>query len=257
VTVIDGATGMTTTVTDPNALSPTAVAVNPLTNKVYVANFGNYGSNRGNITVIDGATNTTTTVTGPNEDGPIGVAVNPVSNRAYVVNYSSNNITVIDGASNSTFGLTNVNAFAQNPGVVNPISNKFYVPNGVDHNGGSDNTTVISEQQIQRNPAKVKIQPLAGNRTNDPTPTFTFTAIDHFGKVDGVLFQVDTWQGEWTAAAPQASGQWRGTVQEMLQKGGHILYAYETDGQEATSTNTGDQSSPIIGNMTAYEFLEY
>ena len=34
-----------------------AVAVNPVTNKIYVAN---YGSN--NVTVIDGATNATTTV---------------------------------------------------------------------------------------------------------------------------------------------------------------------------------------------------
>jgi hypothetical protein len=37
----------------------------------------------------------------------------------------------------------------------------------------------------------------------------------------------------------------------------HILYAYATDGQEATSTNTGVQSSPLIGNIKAYEFLVY
>ena len=50
------------------------MAVNPVTNKIYVAN---YGSN--NVTVIDGATNGTTTVTAGN--GPGAVAVNPVTEQ--------------------------------------------------------------------------------------------------------------------------------------------------------------------------------
>lgn len=49
VTVIDGKTNATTTLTDPNAIGPGSVAVNPLTNKVYVTNRSN------NVTVIDGA----------------------------------------------------------------------------------------------------------------------------------------------------------------------------------------------------------
>src|SRR5216684_2441503 len=40
VTVIDGLSHTTTTVTDPNAIFPVAVAVNPVTNKIYVANEG-------------------------------------------------------------------------------------------------------------------------------------------------------------------------------------------------------------------------
>ena len=51
VTVIDGATNLTTTLTDPNALGPYAVGVNPVTDKIYVAN--EYSDN---VTVIDGAT---------------------------------------------------------------------------------------------------------------------------------------------------------------------------------------------------------
>jgi YVTN family beta-propeller protein len=50
VTVIDGTTNATTTLVDPNATNPVAVAVNSATHKVYVAN---RGSN--NVTVIDGA----------------------------------------------------------------------------------------------------------------------------------------------------------------------------------------------------------
>jgi len=56
VTVIDGASNSTTTVSVGN--SPTCVAVNPVTNKTYVANYRN-----DSVTVIDGTTNFTTTIT--------------------------------------------------------------------------------------------------------------------------------------------------------------------------------------------------
>ena len=75
--------------------NPNAVTVNPVTNKVYVANFGGT-----TVTVIDGATNATTTVlTGTS---PIAVAVNPVTNRVYVANWGVATVTVIDGATNAT-----------------------------------------------------------------------------------------------------------------------------------------------------------
>src|SRR6516165_3889059 len=61
VIVIDGATNSTTTITDPNAHGPRSLAINPSTNKVYVAN-----DFSGNVTIIDGRTDSTTTVTGPN-----------------------------------------------------------------------------------------------------------------------------------------------------------------------------------------------
>jgi YVTN family beta-propeller protein len=58
---------------------PLAIAINPVTNRVYVAN---YSSN--SITVIDGATNFTSNVgVGTN---PYAVAANPVTNMIYVAN---------------------------------------------------------------------------------------------------------------------------------------------------------------------------
>ena len=56
VTVIDGATNNTTTVAVGTA--PCAVAVNPNTNQIYVAQLWQQRT----VTVIDGATNNTTTV---------------------------------------------------------------------------------------------------------------------------------------------------------------------------------------------------
>jgi YVTN family beta-propeller protein len=67
--------------------------VNPITNKVYVAN-----DSSNSVTVIYGATNSTATIiTGTN---PEGVAVNHKTNMIYVANKGSNNVTVIDGSNN-------------------------------------------------------------------------------------------------------------------------------------------------------------
>ena len=64
---------------------------------------------------------------------------------------------------------------------------------------------------------------------------------------------MDTWQGAWTAANNLGGGQFSGQT-AALPRGLHILYAYSTDGQEATSTNTDLQSSPLISNIAAYPF---
>ena len=114
-TVVAGAQGLF-----PVGSSPIAVAVNPVTNKVYVAN---YGSNT--VTVFDGATNATPAVTvGSN---PVAVAVNPVTNKVYVANYGGTTVTVIDGATNAT---TTVTVGGKPIAVaVNPVTNKVYVAN--------------------------------------------------------------------------------------------------------------------------------
>jgi YVTN family beta-propeller protein len=51
LTVIDGLTNIPTTI--PTGTNSIAVAVNPVTNKIYVANY-----NSNNVTVLDGATDT-------------------------------------------------------------------------------------------------------------------------------------------------------------------------------------------------------
>ena len=80
------------------------MAVNPVTNQVYVANQGVDDGINGDVTVIDGATNNATSVTVPTAgaaDYPVAMAVNPVANKIYVANLDSSNVTVIDGATNS------------------------------------------------------------------------------------------------------------------------------------------------------------
>lgn len=70
---------------------PIALAINPITNKIYVANRGDDFE----VTVIDGATNSTVSVlAGLNAND---IVVNLQTNEIYVVNGSSDNVTVIDG----------------------------------------------------------------------------------------------------------------------------------------------------------------
>jgi hypothetical protein len=137
---------------------------------------------------------------------------------------------------------------------VNPVTNVIYVVGG----GGGDIVTVLTEQQVQDIPLNTTITPLAGNQTASSTPTFSLTAASTFSPtappVENVFYQVDTWQGQWLAATNNGSGDFSAAT-PALQQGFHILYAYATDGQEATSTNTSHQGSPLIGNITAYGFL--
>jgi YVTN family beta-propeller protein len=98
VSVIDGATLTYTSVAD--ATYPGAVAVNSVTNKVYVANYYRNGT----VTVIDGVTLATTNI-GVGSD-PYAVAVNSATNRIYVTNLcgddpscptNNGTVSVIDG----------------------------------------------------------------------------------------------------------------------------------------------------------------
>ncbi|MBP1988857.1 S-layer homology domain-containing protein [Paenibacillus eucommiae] len=89
-----------------------------------------------NVTVIDGATNHVSTV----EAGqtPFALAVNATTNKVYIANLGSNTVTVIDGATNSSQTETVLVGESPFAVAVNEATNKIYVAN-VD----SDNVTVI------------------------------------------------------------------------------------------------------------------
>src|SRR5271156_6005369 len=77
---------------------PNAVAVNPVTNKIYIANSGS-----NNVTVVDGASNTFTTISDTTHPTtPVAIAVNSLTNMVYVANSGSNNVSVFSGAIGST-----------------------------------------------------------------------------------------------------------------------------------------------------------
>ena len=128
------ALGQAVIATIPVGQMPIAIAVNRMTDKIYVSCLANDV-----ITVIDGATNTTTaSLRDPNASFVQQVAVNPVTNKIYVANFNSSNVTVIDGATNSITTVTDPNASGSHFVAVNSTTNKIYVANW-----NSQNITVI------------------------------------------------------------------------------------------------------------------
>jgi YVTN family beta-propeller protein len=101
---------------------PIGVAVNPSTNKIYVANeFSN------TVSIIDGSTDKVDATIKVGKS-PYGIGVNPLNNRIYVSNRDSDTVSVIDGSTKSQ--ITNVSAGNRPIGVaVNPSNSLIYVTN--------------------------------------------------------------------------------------------------------------------------------
>ncbi len=146
------ASPQTVTGTVDTGTNPGSLAVNPVTNIVYVANEGS-----GDVTVVDGATNNTTTI--PLGGVPDVVAVNPSTNKIYVGN--GIDVTVIDGSNNSTTSV----AVGNTPSAIaiNPVTNTIYVTNRFSNTvtviNGADNS-IAATIPVGTNPVAVAINPV-------------------------------------------------------------------------------------------------
>jgi YVTN family beta-propeller protein len=178
ITVIDGETNTSTTVADSNTVDLGAVAVNPLTHKIYVTN---PFSNR--VTVIDEVTNSSATVRDPNAVDPVAVAVNPVTNRIYVANWRSHNVTVLDGATDSTTTVTDPNAVQPVAIAVNPVTNKIYVANRSNRgsitviDGATNSLTTVADPDA-RVPGAVAVNPVTNKIYVVNLGSWNYTVID-------------------------------------------------------------------------------
>ncbi len=129
---------------------------------------------------------------------------------------------------------------------------KVYVANQ------NDNTVlVIAEQHVQGSPPLTAIMPLPGDCTIADETLFIMEAAGSGSTpVLGVYYQLDTWIGPWQRAfRTGVAGRWQGHVIDPS-PGLHILYAFATDGQDATSVNTGQGAGSIVGSIAAYLFLK-
>lgn len=266
VTVIDGASNKTKTTVKVGA-GPSALAVNQVTNKIYIAN-----SLSNNVSVMDGNSNKVT-ATVKAGSSPEDIAVNPVTNKVYVINNYGNNVTVIDGANHKTTtvaaghrpvdvavnpvtnkifvvsrgdyndNLSKVNitvidgstnkttavATGKYPddAAVNPVTNKIYVINSQ-----SNSVTAITDSGQKANPLKVAITPKSGNDGNYSTFSFrmTNTYSQNAPLVQGVYYQIDRTDGPWKSAK-KSGKDWTATV-GSLKGGKHTIYAWAMDAQE-------------------------
>jgi YVTN family beta-propeller protein len=158
ISVIDGGTN-TVMATVPVGLGPQGVAVNPGTNRIYVANY--YSDN---VSVIHGGTNTVV-ATIPVGLYPDGVAVNPGTNRVYVTNFYSDDVSVIDGGTNTVVATVPVGLAPQGV-AVDPGTNRVYVANHYSANvsvidGGTN--AVVATVPVGSEPRRVAVNP-ATNR---------------------------------------------------------------------------------------------
>jgi YVTN family beta-propeller protein len=138
VSIISG-TGVSHTIaTSPN---PGAVAVDPVSNRVYVGNV-NWATTGTTITAVGGDTYTSASV--PVNVNPTAIVANPKTNLVYVVNSASHNVSVIDG---SNPNLPIIGTLATPAGytpvavVANPLNSKIYVASTT---GPPQNTGVVS-----------------------------------------------------------------------------------------------------------------
>jgi len=102
------------------------VAVNSLTNRIYVTN-----SDDDNVSVIDGVTDSVIDVIMVG-DHPYGVDVNTETNMVYVTNWWENFVSVIDGSTNSVIDTVWVKDNWFEGICVNPEINHIYATNRMD-----------------------------------------------------------------------------------------------------------------------------
>jgi YVTN family beta-propeller protein len=96
------------------------LAVNPVTNKVYMVNELANG-----VSVFDATAGTTTTV--PVGQRPQFIALNPVTNKVYVNNAGDATLSIIDGATDANLTPAALAIGSIGPISVNPLTNVIYV----------------------------------------------------------------------------------------------------------------------------------
>ena len=178
--------------------SPAGVAVNPSTNRIYVANY--YGND---VSVINGATNMVI-ATIPVGSLPDGVAVNPSTNSIYVGHNSNHGISVIDGAMDTVVTTVQADEWDTHPRCVaaDPNTNRIYAANSwrndVSVIDGQTNT-VVTTIDVGEYPSGVAVNPntnriYVANRGDSDT----VSVID--GATDTVVAIVDMGRTPWGVA---------------------------------------------------------
>jgi YVTN family beta-propeller protein len=257
--------GNLVTLVPTGAVSGAAVAVNAVTNMAYVADSGS-----SSVYVINGASPATVTIpivsASSNPITPVAIAVNVATNKIYVVSQgnpsNTPNVTIIDGATNTVLGMIQLTSPGAFTGEIaaNPVTGNIYALDST-----ANAIDVITENAVLPNALQTTINPLPSigglppNSTNTTSPAFTFSATNGLtsAPVTGVYYQVDTQQGQWSAAITSGGGNFSGAASGIT-PGFHILYAYATDGEDGAAGNSGAysaQNGPLVGAIASYGFL--
>ena len=152
-TTYNGSTSEVATIiqdTSSDAYQPYAIAIDPVTNVIYVANTGG-GSGNGSVTVIDGATDTYVGNISDPGSTPRAILVNSATNTVYLANYAGNSVTVCSGATRPLSGPITIGSCSATTIAVgsqpiamalNPANGRLYVANS--GSTGTGNVSVIN-----------------------------------------------------------------------------------------------------------------
>jgi YVTN family beta-propeller protein len=220
---------------------PFSVVVNPLANRIYVAN---YLSN--NVTVINGATQTTSTVAVG--ASPVGMAVDAEAGKVYVGNSQGSSVSVIRTSGHTVQTLA-VGAVPSRLSV-DPLNHKVYVS----HSTG-EIVTIVSPGTSQALPLITALDGLA-DATGDATPTVRFTPSTTYTPnappPTGVFYRLDG-SAPWLPAAPAGDGSYVATLPAQA-FGTHLLAAFAVDGMEGSVAHASLQTGPVLGRLVQRAF---
>ena len=250
--------------------SPGAVVVDPITNRIYVANQG-----RNTVNVIDGASGTVI-ATVPTGRLPYALDLNPLTNKIYVVNQTDSTLTVIDGTGN-TVSATLPTGSAPSGVAVNPVTNQVYVSNR-----GSANVTVITVGAQQPVPLNIALTPVVSDKdtftsggvfeTFNETPNFNVTVTSAYNSgppytptdtnppPTQVYFSVDgatPWSLATLTSASGANPASFTITLSPLDSGLHTLYVFASYGNEGghNTSGNGTGNSPEMSNLQRLPLL--
>ena len=163
---------------------PVGIAVNPNTNKVYVAN--EYSNT---VSVIDTETDKVQATINVGSF-PYGIDINPLNNRIYVTNRGSNTVSVIDGSIDTK--LLDIAVGKSPVGIaVNPTANWIYVTNFVDGTLSiiDDITNEINDTiSVGKGPYGIAVNPLSNKIYITNVDSNTVSVID--GKTKNITAKI-------------------------------------------------------------------
>jgi YVTN family beta-propeller protein len=144
---------------------PKGVAVNEITNMVYVAN-----TDSNTISVINGSNDETITNI-PVSSHPLAVSINPIKNILYVTHELSGDLSVIDCKNNTVIEKLSINAKDPLSMAVNPKTATIYVADGISGNlsviDGSSNKKIASIEMNKEKSVDVELEGSIGVAIDD------------------------------------------------------------------------------------------
>jgi YVTN family beta-propeller protein len=245
----------------------TAIGVNPLTGNYYIGT-NREGLDQNHVLVYSGTTNALlfdlSQTDHPEITSAVDIKADVLANRVYVgsANGSSTSaMAIIDGNTSA------VSALPASPFEFNAAAVGIDLGTGLVAGTGYNYTTLwfattdvtglaavpisVSISGV-RDPFTIATTPIF--RTTNAQPSFKITATSRFPQNATALvpvhgfYQVDGWQGKWTAVTLTPSGVTSSARIRLPAQttGRHILYCYAADGDVATVQAGNSPNSPVI-----------